>query len=137
VELLGLVRALANFCKDFASRNSMEIRFVHPELPSNPSADVALCLFRVAQEAIRNVHKHSGVREAVVELTEVVGLLHLRVSDLGAGFDLASLDTAPGIGLLSMEERLRSMGGELAVQSTLGGGTIVEASIPLSPAVPA
>jgi two-component system NarL family sensor kinase len=91
----------------------------------------------VAQEAIRNVHKHSGVREAVVELKEVVGLLHLRVSDLGAGFDLASLDTAPGIGLLSMEERLRSMGGELAVQSTLGGGTIVEASIPLSPAVPA
>ena len=137
VELLGLVRALANFCKDFASRNSMEIRFVHPELPSNPSPDVALCLFRVAQEAIRNVHKHSGVREAVLELKEVAGLLHLRVSDSGAGFDPASLDTAPGIGLLSMEERLRSMGGELAVQSTLGGGTIVEASIPLSPAVPA
>jgi two-component system, NarL family, sensor kinase len=137
VELLGLVRALANFCKDFASRNSMEIRFAHPELPSNPSADVALCLFRVAQEAIRNVHKHSGVREAVVELKEVAGLLHLRVSDSGAGFDPASLDTTPGIGLLSMEERLRSMGGELAVQSTLGGGTIVEAQIPLSPAVPA
>jgi PAS domain S-box-containing protein len=137
VELLGLVRALANFCKDFASRNSMEIRFVHPVLPSNPSPDVALCLFRVAQEALRNVHKHSGVREALVELTEVSGALHLRVSDSGAGFDPASLDTAPGIGLLSMEERLRSMGGELAVQSTLGGGTTVEASIPLSPAVPA
>jgi signal transduction histidine kinase len=135
--LLGLVRALDNFCKDFASRNSMEIRFVHPVLPSNPSPDVALCLFRVAQEAIRNVHKHSGVREALVELTEVSGALHLRVSDSGAGFDPASLDTAPGIGLLSMEERLRSMGGELAVQSTLGGGTTVDASIPLSPAVPA
>jgi PAS domain S-box-containing protein len=137
VELLGLVRALANFCKDFALRNSMEIRFVHPVPPSNPSPDVALCLFRVAQEAIRNVHKHSGVREALVELTEVSGALHLRVSDSGAGFDPASLDNAPGIGLLSMEERLRSMGGELAVQSTLGGGTTVEASIPLSPAVPA
>jgi two-component system, NarL family, sensor kinase len=137
VELLGLVRALANFCKDFASRNSMEIRFVHPELASNPSPDVALCLFRVAQESIRNVHKHSGVREAILELKEVSGALHLRVSDSGAGFDPASLDSAPGIGLLSMEERLRSMGGELAVQSTLGGGTTVEASIPLSPAVPA
>ncbi len=137
VELLGLVRALANFCKDFASRNSMEIRFVHPDHPPSPSRDVALCLFRVAQEAIRNVHKHSGVREAVVELKEVAGALHLRVSDSGAGFDPASLDSAPGIGLLSMEERLRSMGGELAVQSTLGGGTTVEASIPLSPAVPA
>jgi PAS domain S-box-containing protein len=137
VELLGLVRALANFCKDFASRNSLQIRFVHPDLPSNPAHDVALCLFRVAQEAIRNVHKHSGVREAIVELKEVSGVLHLRVSDSGAGFDPACLDTAPGIGLLSMEERLRSMGGELAVQSTLGAGTTVEASIPLSPAVPA
>jgi len=137
VELLGLVRALSNFCKDFASRNSMEIRFLHPDLASTPSPDVALCLFRVAQEAIRNVHKHSGVREATVELTELSGALHLRVSDSGAGFDPASLDAAPGIGLLSMEERLRSMGGELAVQSTLGGGTTVEACIPLSPAVPA
>ncbi len=137
VELLGLVRALANFSKDFASRNSMEIRFVHPDLPSNPSHGVALCLFRVAQEAIRNVHKHSGVRVAVVELKEVSGVLHLRVSDSGAGFDPASLDTAPGIGLLSMEERLRSMGGELTVQSTPGSGTTVDASIPLSPAVPA
>ena len=115
----------------------MEIRFVYPDRPPSPSRDVALCLFRVAQEAIRNVHKHSGVREAAVELKELAGALHLRVSDSGAGFDPASLDSAPGIGLLSMEERLRSMGGELAVQSTLGGGTTVEASIPLSPAVPA
>jgi signal transduction histidine kinase len=137
VELLGLVRALANFCKEFASRNSMEIRFVHPNLLSKPSHDVALCLFRVAQEAIRNVQKHSGAREALVELNEMACTLHLRVSDTGAGFDPASLDNTPGIGLLSMEERLRSMGGELAVQSSLGVGTTVEASIPLSPAVPA
>lgn len=136
VELLGLVRALANFCKEFASRNSMEIRFVHPNLLSKPSHDVALCLFRVAQEAIRNVQKHSGAREALVELNEIASTLHLRVSDTGAGFDPASLDSTPGIGLLSMEERLRSMGGELAVQSSLGAGTTVEASIPLSPAVP-
>jgi PAS domain S-box-containing protein len=137
VELLGLVRALANFCKEFALRNAMEIRFVHPNLVTKPSHDVALCLFRVAQEAVRNVQKHSGACKAVVELSKVSGSLLLRVSDTGAGFDPASLDTSAGIGLLSMEERLRSMGGELAVTSRPGFGTTVEASVPLSPAVPA
>jgi two-component system, NarL family, sensor kinase len=135
VELLGLVRALSNFCKEFASRNAMEIRFVYSDILSKPSHDVALCLFRVAQEAIRNVQKHSGSREAVVELKEDSGALYLRVSDAGTGFDPASLESAAGIGLLSMEERLRSMGGELTVHSIPGAGTKVEASIPLSPAV--
>jgi two-component system, NarL family, sensor kinase len=135
VELLGLVRALSNFCKDFGTRNSMDVRFVHPQLISKPPHDVALCLFRVAQEAVRNVQKHSGSRQALVELNEGDGTLHLRVSDTGTGFDPASLDSSPGIGLLSMEERLRSMGGELSVQSSPGAGTMVEASIPRSPAV--
>jgi PAS domain S-box-containing protein len=135
VELLGLVRALSNFCKDFAARNAMEIRFLHPDLFPKPSHDIALCLFRVAQESIRNVQKHSGSREALVELTEVSGSLRLCVSDTGAGFDPAALDSSPGIGLLSMEERLRSIGGELAVHSHLGAGTCIEASIPLLPAV--
>ncbi len=135
VELLGLVRALSNFCQDFGSRNSMDVRFVHPDLLSKPAHDVALCLFRVAQEAVRNVQKHSGSRQALVELNEMDCTLHLRVSDMGSGFDPASLDTSPGIGLLSMEERLRSMGGELTVQSSPGTGTTVEASIPRSPAV--
>jgi PAS domain S-box-containing protein len=136
VELLGLAAALCNFCKDFARRNGMEIVFVDAGLPKKPPQDAALCLFRVAQEAIRNVQKHSGTRRALVQVDEISGSMRLRVSDQGEGFDPDSADLAQGLGLLSMQERLHSLGGELFIHSRPGGGTCIEACIPLSVAVP-
>jgi signal transduction histidine kinase len=130
VELLGLAPSLNNFCREFASRNSMRIQFTSACLTCKIPEEASLCLFRVAQEAIRNVHKHSGSREALVELDEISGSLRLRISDRGIGFDPTSAEASQGLGLLSMEERLRSMGGELFVHSRPGGGTCVEASIP-------
>jgi PAS domain S-box-containing protein len=130
VELLGLAPALNNFCREFAVRNSMRIQFTSACLTCKLAEDASLCLFRVAQEAIRNVHKHSGCREALVELDEISGSLRLRISDRGNGFDTTSAEVSQGLGLLSMEERLRSMGGELFVHSRPGGGTCIEASIP-------
>jgi PAS domain S-box-containing protein len=135
VELLGLASALSNFCKDFAGRNDMEIVFVNSGLPQKPPQDAALCLFRVAQEAIRNVQKHSGTQRALVQLDEISGSMRLRVSDQGDGFDPDAPDFAQGLGLLSMEERLHSLGGELFIHSRRGGGTCIEACIPLSAAV--
>ncbi len=137
VELLGLAPALNNFCREFANRNSMRIQFTSACLTCKLPEDASLCLFRVAQEAIRNVHKHSGCREALVELDEISGSLRLRISDPGSGFDPTSAESAQGLGLLSMEERLRSMGGELFVHSRPGGGTCIEASIPATQHVPA
>jgi PAS domain S-box-containing protein len=130
VELLGLAPALNNFCREFANRNSMRIQFTSACLTCKVPEEASLCLFRVAQEAIRNVHKHSGCREALVELDEISGSLRLRISDRGAGFDPVSVEATEGLGLLSMEERLRSMGGELFVHSRPGGGTCIEACIP-------
>ena len=130
VELLGLAPALNNFCREFANRNSMRIQFTSACLTCKIPEEASLCLFRVAQEAIRNVHKHSGCREALVELDEISGLLRLRISDRGSGFDPAAAEASQGLGLLSMEERLHSMGGELFVHSRPGGGTSIEASIP-------
>ena len=130
VELLGLAPALNNFCREFANRNSMRIQFTSACLTCKLPEEASLCLFRVAQEAIRNVHKHSGCREALVELDEFSGSLRLRISDRGAGFDPSSAESTQGLGLLSMEERLRSMGGELFVHSRPGGGTCIEACIP-------
>jgi|HubBroStandDraft_2_1064218.scaffolds.fasta_scaffold17782_2 two-component system NarL family sensor kinase len=130
VELLGLAPALNNFCREFANRNSMRIQFTSACLTCKVPEEASLCLFRVAQEAIRNVHKHSGCREALVELDEISGSLRLRISDRGSGFDPTSAEASQGLGLLSMEERLRSMGGELFVHSRPGGGTCIEASIP-------
>ncbi|HUL33289.1 MAG TPA: PAS domain S-box protein [Candidatus Eisenbacteria bacterium] len=131
VELLGLGPALHNFCREFAERNAMKIEFAIPALTMRLQDEAALCLFRVAQEAIRNVQKHSGSSEALVELAETGGALRLRISDPGIGFDPGASDSSQGLGLLSMEERLRSMGGELLVQSCPGGGTCIEASIPV------
>jgi two-component system NarL family sensor kinase len=137
VELLGLAPALNNFCKEFANRNSMRIQFTSACLTCKVPEEASLCLFRVAQEAIRNVHKHSGCPEALVELDEVSGSLRLRISDWGNGFDSTSAEASQGLGLLSMEERLRSMGGGLFVHSRPGGGTCIEASIPATQIVPA
>ena len=136
VELLGLPAALSNFCKDFAARNEMEIVFVDGVLPQKPSPDAALCLFRVAQEAVRNVHKHSGTRRALVQLDEITGSIRLRITDEGEGFNTEASDFTQGLGLLSMEERLRSLGGELFIHSDPGRGTCIEACIPLSASVP-
>jgi PAS domain S-box-containing protein len=136
VELLGLAAALSNFCKDFAAHNSMEIRFVDTGLSQKPPQDAALCLFRVAQEAIRNVQKHSGTRCALVELDEIAGSMRLRISDDGSGFDPDSPELTQGLGLLSMQERLHSLGGELFIHSRRGAGTCIEACIPLSASVP-
>jgi PAS domain S-box-containing protein len=137
VELLGLAPALNNFCREFANRNSMRIQFTSACLTCKLPEDASLCLFRVAQEAIRNVHKHSGCREALVELDEISSSLRLRISDRGNGFDPSLAEATQGLGLLSMEERLRSMGGELFVHSRPGGGTRIEATIPASQSVPA
>jgi PAS domain S-box-containing protein len=135
VELLGLPVALSNFCKDFAARNGMEIVFVNSCLRQKTPQDAALCLFRVAQEAVRNVQKHSGIQRALVQLDEVAGSMRLRVSDQGAGFDPDSSDFVQGLGLLSMQERLHSLGGELFIHSRPGRGTCIEACIPLSATV--
>jgi len=137
VELLGLAPALRNFCREFAQRNSMDIQFTTAPSTCKLPEEAALCLFRVAQEAIRNVQKHSQCSKALVELEEVAGSLRLRVTDRGAGFDPASPEASQGLGLLSMEERLRSMGGELFVHSCPGGGTCIEAAIPVVQNVPA
>jgi PAS domain S-box-containing protein len=137
VELLGLPAALTNFCRDFGARNGMAIEFAVTPPRQRPSQEVALCLFRVAQEAVRNVQKHSGARRAFVELDEISGSLRLRISDKGAGFDPESAEYSEGLGLLSMQERLHSLGGELFIHSRPGGGTCIEACIPLSPTVPA
>lgn len=135
VELLGLPAALSNFCKDFAARNGMEIVFVNSCPRQKPPQDAALCLFRVAQEAVRNVQKHSGTQSALVQLDEVAGSMRLCVTDQGSGFDPDAAGFVQGLGLLSMQERLHSLGGELFVHSRAGRGTCIEACIPLSATV--
>jgi signal transduction histidine kinase len=95
--------------------------------------DISLCLFRVLQEALHNSAKHSGVRNFEVQLWETGEEVHLMVSDSGTGFDRKAANESPGIGLISMEERLKMVGGTLSIESRPRHGTIIHARVPLHP----
>lgn len=128
---LGLARALSSFCDEFARQNRMVIDFEHAHVPQL-SSDITTCLYRVAQEAIRNAQRHSGCRHVRVELTGRPESIRLCISDAGRGFD-RSADAGTGLGFVSMAERVRSVGGQLSIASEIACGTRIEVSIPLLP----
>ena len=91
--------------------------------------DPALCLFRIAQEALQNVVKHSGARNASVRLTGSAGSLQLEISDSGGGFEMSKL--GDGMGLLSMRERVNFLGGLITIWSKPGMGTRITVQVPV------
>ena len=103
------------------------------ELPSTIPEDTALCIFRIAQEALRNVGRHSRSKTAEVSLRPFDGGLQLEITDTGVGFDMREKDRVPSLGLASMRERVRLLGGELDIDSAPGRGTTVLAWVPLKP----
>jgi signal transduction histidine kinase len=130
LEYLGIVGAAKNFCKDFGERQKLEIDFQSHDLPTALPNDLSLSLFRVLQEALRNATKHSGVKRFDVRLWGSTGEIRLTVSDLGAGFDTETALKGTGLGLTSMQERLRLVGGELSINSQPKGGTTIQARVP-------
>jgi PAS domain S-box-containing protein len=128
LETLGLLTTVESYCKEMAQQGVRTV-FTHENVPASLPDDVALCAFRVVQESLRNVVKHSGSAEAYVSLSGGDGGLTLVVTDPGRGFDRDA--ASGGLGLLGMRERLRLVGGELTVQSAIGAGTRVEARVPV------
>jgi len=131
LKVLGLVAAVRAFCKEFEQQQGVQIDFGHEKVPREVPEDVELCLFRIAQESLRNVKRHSGANRAEVRLDCVDGRLHLAVSDRGSGFDSNKPAEQRGIGLRSMEERLRALGGHLEVRSRPMEGARIDAWLPL------
>lgn len=132
LEYLGLVAAMRSFCKEFGEKQSVEIDFQSNDVPSPLPTDVPLCLFRVLQEALRNSTKHSGVQHFEVRSWAESGELHLTVRDSGAGFDAQAARKGRGLGLISMEERLKLVKGSLSIDSQANRGTTIHASVPIS-----
>jgi signal transduction histidine kinase len=95
------------------------------------SPDVSLCLFRVLQEALHNSARHSGVQRFEVQLWGSSDEIHLTVKDSGAGFDTEVAKTRRGLGLISMEERLRLVNGTFSIESQTQRGTTIHARVPL------
>jgi PAS domain S-box-containing protein len=131
LESLGLVAGMKAFCEEFAEQQEIQVDFAHENVPRGIPADAALCLFRVAQEGLRNIKRHSGASKAEVRLEASGKKLHLSIADRGRGFDVNKHSPSDGIGIRSMEERLRSLGGQLEIGSRPMEGTRINAWLPL------
>jgi PAS domain S-box-containing protein len=133
LSLLGLEAAMRQFCEEFADQQRVRIEFESRDLPDRLPPDTALCLFRILQESLHNAAKHSGVRTFEVQLRGTDGRVHLAVRDHGKGFDACTARTGGGIGLISMEERMKLVGGDLYIESQPQGGTTIYARVPFGP----
>ncbi len=130
LQYLGIAAAMRGFCREFAEQMKVEIDFDAHDLPSPFSPDISLCLFRVLQEALHNSAKHSGVRQFEVRLSGTSDEIHLTVKDSGAGFDREAAKESRGLGLISMEERLKLVKGTLSIESQPKRGTTIHARVP-------
>ena len=128
---LGLVAAVKSHCLELAMRHEIKISFKENGCNGFIPKDVTLCLFRIVQESFRNVIKHSGAREGSVTLVGNPNIIHLSVSDNGRGFDVDARESRGGLGLVSMRERLRLVGGVISINSN-SRGTKIEVSVPLA-----
>jgi PAS domain S-box-containing protein len=130
LELVGLVSALSGLCKEMSEKYKIEIHFTKSGSLPKIAKDVELCLFRVTQEALGNVVKHSQSKSAQVELGANSMGVSLRIVDAGRGFEPDLSNPTAGIGLVGMRERLRLVGGRLSVKSVLLRGTEIIAEVP-------
>lgn len=128
---LGVVAAMRGFCEELSGQKSAEIDFRTDSVPGKVPPDVSLCLFRVLQEALHNAVRHSRVRHFDVQLRGTGNTVDLTVRDEGVGFDVDAANRGVGLGLTSMKERLKLVGGELFIESQSTRGTTVVARAPV------
>ena len=119
---LGLIPALAALCRDTSRQHRTLVEFKYDDLRERVDPDVALCLYRVTQEALHNVVRHSGAAHATVRLNHRGDHVSLQVADDGDGFALRDREDT-GLGLVSMRERVMFLGGTLAIETAPGRGT--------------
>jgi signal transduction histidine kinase len=132
LDYLGLVPALQKLVSEFSERHGIPIAFAHASMPLSVPSEVALCLFRVAEESLTNIAKHSQARSANVHVAGAPDGIHLTVEDAGTGFDMTSFGNKAGLGFVSMQERLRVLHGTIRVDSAPSLGTRIAAWVPPS-----
>ncbi|HUO07898.1 MAG TPA: PAS domain S-box protein [Phycisphaerae bacterium] len=129
---LGLVDALTAECDEFSRRESVVTHVSLRQLPLAIPSDMAIALFRIAQESLRNAARHGRASKVEVSLWGVDGGVQLVIEDNGVGFDTTLRRNRRGLGLASMRERSRLLGGTCSVDSKPGGGTMVVIWVPLT-----
>lgn len=129
---LGLEEALQSECDEFSRRESVAVQLKLRELPAAISREAAICLFRIAQEGLRNAVRHGRADRIEVSLRGMDEGLQLAVHDNGCGFDPSHSRRGPSLGIASMRERARLLNGDLDIESEPGAGTTVIAWVPLT-----
>lgn len=127
---LGLTAALKSLCDELTPNGKLRVHFHQSGMPADLPKDLTLCLFRIAQETLRNCVKHSGADSVQVVLTKTYNSIRLSISDNGCGFDTSSDLMDKGLGFISMHERLRLVGGEIKICSQPQRGTRIDVLIP-------
>jgi signal transduction histidine kinase len=130
---LGLPVSLKVLCRQFSEQYpNIAVDFGNSGSPASIPSEVAFCLYRVAQESLQNIAKHSGAKSVSVHLGFENGAVALAVHDDGAGFDLKAVKGHGGLGLITMEERAHLAKGKLTIASQPGHGTQITLAIPLN-----
>ena len=132
LEYLGVVAGMKSWCREFGERQKMEVDFRSESAGPLP-LEIGLSLFRVLQEALHNVVKHSEVKRVEVQVAESANEVHLMIRDSGVGFDIEAAKQGRGLGLTSMQERIRLVSGSIAIESKPMGGTTIHVRVPLGP----
>jgi two-component system sensor histidine kinase UhpB len=130
LEHLGLVTALESYIAGFKDEEQIAVQFIADFGDERIPFQTSICLYRVAVEALRNVARHSGAKSAAVLLKRINGGLELQVSDSGKGFDVETFRLRGGLGLVSVEERLRLVQGTCEIHSAPERGTRLIARVP-------
>ena len=128
---LGLEDAIRSECQSDELHNDVKIEFKSKDVPPVLPREISICAYRVTQEAIRNAIKHSATSHIEVKVMADDEFLYLSIKDDGKGFEPRSTLTKSGVGLARMQERVRLVGGRIAVHSEPDKGTTIKASIPL------
>ena len=131
LEHLGLVSALRGYCAEKSKHDGLQVQFIVGQEPRHIPGDVAISLYRIVQEALGNIVKHSGAREAQVHLTRDSDTIRLSVIDAGSGFNPGEARHGDGLGLVSIKERVQIVSGKFTVQSAPGKGTRIEVLVPV------
>jgi PAS domain S-box-containing protein len=132
LEYLGLVSAMRGFCKEFGEKYKVNVDFDSEGMPASVPQEISICLFRVMQEGLHNAVKHSGVRLFEVKVHGSPAEIQLIVRDSGVGFESELVRDNQGLGLISMQERVRLVNGTILIASRPGSGTKIEVRVPLS-----
>jgi signal transduction histidine kinase len=130
LEHLGLVSALRSYCSEFEQCRRLDVLFVCEGSADQMPFQIAVCLYRIVQEALCNAAKHSNAREVVVSLFLSKEETRLSIVDDGRGFDVIQPGQNSGLGLISMEERAKIVGGRFSIDSHMGAGTRIEVVVP-------